>query len=138
MAVISLTPTVLKDALFTLDGNDYSGHVNNVTFTPTSTTITFKGLTPESVYTDVTNATYGVAITYAQDSETEDSLTNLLFDKEGETVELVYAASKSTGATKYTAQVKLVPGVIGGAGDSYLTSTVTLGISGRPVKGTIA
>jgi hypothetical protein len=51
MAAISLTPVVLKDSLFTLDGNDFSGHVSNVTFTPTTGTVAAKGLTPTATYT---------------------------------------------------------------------------------------
>lgn len=136
MAEISLTPTVLKDSVFTLDGNGYVGSVSNVTFTPASTTVTAKGLTPSAVYTDQTAATWTVAITYLQDWDTEDSLANLLFDNEGDEVTLTFAPNK-TGAL-WTAQVKLVPGTVGGAGDAFMTATVTLGITGRPVRSTVA
>lgn len=137
MAAISLTPVVLKDSVFTLDGSDFSGHVSNVTFTPASTTVTAKGLTPTAVYTDQTAATWTVAITYFQDWDNPESLSNKLFDNEGDEVTLTFAPVNKSGKALWSAQVKLVPGTVGGAGDAWMTATVTLGINGRPVSSTI-
>lgn len=138
VTAISLTPTVLKDSIFTLGNYSYSGAVSNVTFTPTSTSVTAKGLTPGAVYTDTTTATWTVSITFLQDWDTVNSLSSVLFDNEGQTLPLTFAPNNKTGKALWTASVKLVPGTVGGAGDAFMTATVTLGITGKPVKTTVA
>jgi hypothetical protein len=73
-----------------------------------------------------------VSITFFQDWDTTGSLSNLLFNNEGETVPLRFAPVNKTGKTIWEADVKLTPGQVGGAGDAFMVATVSLGIQGRP------
>jgi hypothetical protein len=135
MAAIAVKPLVLKDVLLTVGDDNYEKHVSGVTFTPSSSTITWQGLSPDAKFTDVTAADWTVAVNYVQDWETEDSLSAYLFENEGETVSMTFTPSKGAGKKTFTADVTITPGAIGGEVNAYATTSVTLG-STKPVIGT--
>ena len=83
MAAIAVSPFLLKDVLFSVETDSYEKHVSQVEFVPTSSTVTWKGLTPTSVFSFGTNATWTCNLTFAQDWETASSLSRYLFDHEG-------------------------------------------------------
>ena len=135
MVDIAVQPLVLKDVICKIGADGYQKHLSGVAFTPSSSQISWQGLTPDAAFTDQTIATWGVTLDYVQDWETEDSLSQFLFEHEGETVEMVFTPVKGTGKKTFTSQVTITPGAIGGQVNQFATTSVTLG-STKPVIGT--
>lgn len=132
MATPAVSPIVLTDVLLTVGADNYQAHVSQVEFTPTSSNVTWKGLTPAANFTFGTTATWTVTLAYAQDWETADSLSGYLFDNEGETVSVVFAPKN--GGQAFEADVIITPGAIGGTVDTVAVATVTLGVKGKPTR----
>lgn len=130
MAQIAVQPIYLKDVVLSVAGSDFEKHVSGVTFTPSVTTATWKGLEPTAVFTNVGASTWMVDLEYAQDWETTGSLSAYLFANEGAEVELSF--TPVTGGGVWTANVIIVPGAVGGAVDSYAVATVSLPVQGKP------
>jgi hypothetical protein len=130
MAQIAVQPIYLKDVVLTVDGDTYEKHVSGVTFTPSVTSATWKGLEPTAVFTNVGSSTWMIDLAYAQDWETADSLSAYLFDNEGAEITLSFVPVSGGGT--WSATVIIVPGAVGGAVDSYATATVSLPVQGRP------
>jgi hypothetical protein len=131
MSQIEVQPLVLKDLRLRIDVDNYEKHVSSVTFTPASSTITWQGGTPDAVFTDTTTPTWTVAITFAQDWETDDSLAQYLFEHGGETKLFEFTPQAGAGK-KFTVNAAIQPGAIGGAVGAYAASTVTMGCD-KPV-----
>lgn len=131
MAQIAVNPLVLKDVVLSFGTDSYEKHVSGVTFTPSSDTITWQGLTPDSKSTDVTAADWTCQLDYVQDWETEDSLSRFLFENEGEEIAATFKPRSGSGPS-FTANLIVTPGAIGGVVNAYATTSVTLG-SDKPV-----
>ena len=54
MVAIATAPIVLKDVIFQVGTDSYESAVSSVKFIPTTSQVTFKGLTPTSVFSDAT------------------------------------------------------------------------------------
>jgi hypothetical protein len=134
MAQIAAAPLVLKDARFIVAADSYESSVSSVTFTPSSSTVTWKGLTPSSVFTGTTTATYSLELSYVQDWSTTNSLSQYLMLNEGREIMVTFIPQTvATGtAPTFKARVIVTPGQIGGSVDSVAVSTVTLGVIGKP------
>lgn len=134
MPQIDVTPLVLKDVILTIgeNGDTYEKHVSGVTFTPTASAITWRGLSPNAVFTDPGSVTWSCALNYVQDWDTANSLSQFLFDNEGQTVTMEFKPKSGSGPS-FTADVIIIPGAIGGQVNTYAATTVTLGVQGRPV-----
>lgn len=140
MGVIDVKPLVLKDVILTIGAgtpDEFQKHCSGVQWVPTAPQQTWQGLTPDSSFSDSGNSTWALTINYVQDWETDGSLSDYLFDNEGETVPMVFTPVKGTGKRTWSANVKITPGAIGGEVNSYATTSVTLG-SDRPQKGTVS
>lgn len=139
MPQIDLQPYVMGNCLLrfkSLVGSatgtgDFEKHVSQVEFVPTAGNVPFKGLTPTASYTFATNATWVCNLAFAQDWETTDSLSQYLFDNEGELVEVDF--EPVLGGATVTATLTLAPGSIGGTVDGVAVSSVSLGVQGKPV-----
>lgn len=130
MATITPSPFVLKDAIVTLGSNDYQAAVTSATLTPSSSVVTIKGLTPTAVFSSGTNSTWTLDLAFMQSFDTTD-LAIYLFNNEGD--EVAFVVEPEAGGASFSGTVILTPGAIGGAVDQYGTSTVSLGIKGKPV-----
>lgn len=126
-----MTPLFMKDAVLTIDSNNFQAEVSKVELTPSSSTSTWKGLTPAAVYTNTSAATWTAALTFAQDWDDPNSLSRFLFEHEGETFAAVFAPK--AGGQAFTVNIVVTPGAIGGQVDAFSEGTVTLGVAGRPV-----
>jgi len=124
-------PLVLKDVLLTLGDDDYQSHVSGVTFTPTASTVTWQGLSPEASMTDVTQATWVCALELVQDWDQADSLCRYLYENEGEHVAATFQPKNGAGPS-FAATVIVTPGAIGGAVNAVAVQSVTLGCEGKP------
>lgn len=131
MSKIAIKPFVLKDVLLTIDEDDYEFHVSQVQFDPSSSIQTWQGLTPASVHTDSTIATWTGTLAYAQDWETPSSLSRYLYDNEGEEKEVVFKPISGSGPS-FGVTIIITPGAIGGTVNQYATASVTVGCKGRP------
>jgi hypothetical protein len=121
MTAIAVEPILLNDA-----------HVSSVQFVPTSNVVTWKGMTPTSKFSAATAPTWVCNLGYAQDWETENSLSQYLMDHAGEKVTAEF--HPKAGGAGYTASVLLAAGPIGGDGDAVAVGTVSLGVDGEPTK----
>lgn len=130
MATVSPTPFVMKDSIVTIDVDNYQAAVTSVVLTPSSSIQTIKGLTPTAVFSEGTTATWTCDLTYMQDWSDENSLGRYLFDNEGETVSATI--EPVAGGLGFDVDLIITPGSIGGAVDAFATSTVSLGVKGKP------
>ncbi|MDZ5145335.1 hypothetical protein [Microbacterium testaceum] len=138
MANIAVQPIILNDVALTVAADNYEAHVSEVSFTPSSSTVNWKGLTPASVFSFGTSSTWTATLAYAQDWSTTNSLSRYLFENEGKSVTMTFKPKKpATGtAPTWTATVIVAPGSIGGAVDTVATASVTLGVQGKPALAT--
>lgn len=132
MPAVSVNPFVLKDVTLSIDGDTYEAHVSEVTFTPSSSSTTWQGMTPSASYTDSSVATWTCTLAYAQDWSNPDSLSYKLHAEEGASWNVLFTPRKGSGQPSFQATVVVTPGAIGGAVNGWATATVTLGVSGRP------
>ena len=130
MAQIAVQPIYLKDVVLSVAGSDFEKHVSGVTFTPSVSSATWKGLEPTAVFTNVGSSSWTVDLEYAQDWDTTGSLSAYLFANEGTEVTLTF--EPVAGGSSWSADVIIVPGAVGGAVDSYAVATVSLPVQGRP------
>jgi hypothetical protein len=131
MPEITIDPIILNNVKLTLGTDDYEAHVSKVEFVPTSAIVNWKGLTPTSVHSFPTRATWVCNLDLAQDWETADSLSQYLFENEG--VEVAAVFEPVDGGAGFTATLIIVPGSIGGGVDAVPVSSVSLGVKGKPV-----
>ena len=129
MAQIAVNPFVLKNVLLTLGSDDYRKHVSSVEFVPTASSVVFNGL-GNNTHTNVSTASWVANLSFAQDWETEDSLSRYLFENEGETVAALF--EPVAGGSGFSANLVLTPGAIGGTVNATAIATVSLG-SDKPV-----
>lgn len=132
VAVIAPVPLVLKDVVLTLGTDDFQKHVSSVVFTPSSSQVTWQGLSPDASFSDVTTATWTCALELAQDWTAATSLCRFLYDNEGEHIAATFKPISGEGPS-FTATLIITPGAIGGAVNAVATQSVTLGCEGRPV-----
>lgn len=125
----------IKNAEVTVAGTDVSDEASNITWTQTTSTTTFTPVSGNTV-SDTTPGGWTLAFTYGEDWETETSLSNYIYEHEGDEVELTFKP-KGSGTVTWTSKVTLaLAGVGGGAG--VVERQVTLA-SDRPVlsRGTV-
>lgn len=128
-----VNPLVLKDVLLQFGsdetGKDFRKHVDQVTFTPSSSQATWTGL-GNNTHSDVSTATWTVVLNYVQDWSTADSLSRYLFENEGAEVPVTF--TPKNGGPSFEATVIVTPGAIGGQVNAFATTSVTLGCKARP------
>lgn len=137
MSTITPAPFTLANALLVVGTDNYEKAVSSVKFTPQSGVLTWKGLTPDSVYTDTSAPQWQCTIAFAQDWSTVNSLSQYLLTNAGQQKTVVFKPKgATTGSPIFTATVVIVPGAIGGDADKLLDDSVTLAVVGVPVKTT--
>lgn len=130
MADIAIDPIVLKNVSLLIPTDNYSTSVSSVTFTPTTSTITWSGL-GLNTYTGSSIATWVCAIEYAQDWKTPNSLSQYLFNNEGNEVNMTFKPELNDGPS-FTAPILIVPGAIGGAVNAVSVASVSLPCAEKP------
>lgn len=135
MAIVSVSPFVLKDVELTIEGDDFAAHVSEVTFTPSASASTWQGLTPSATFTDTSTASWSATLAYAQDWSNPDSLSMKLHTEEGASWPVTFTPRKGSNQPTISATLIVTPGAIGGAVNGWATASVTLGVSGKPEFG---
>lgn len=133
MPNIQIAPLVLKDVLMQIGANNYETALSAAQFVPTASSVSWQGLTPSSSFTDVSSATWAAALTFAQDWDTPQSLSEFLFDNEGQTVPATFRPRNGRGSS-FTTNLVITPGAIGGTVNTFNEATVNLGCTGKPVR----
>jgi hypothetical protein len=132
---VALTnPLFMKDVSLvigpTATSYEFRAAIESVAFTPSTSIETWVGLGGVTL-TDTPPETWVCDITFVQDWETANSLSQYLLANKGTTVDVVFKP-KNAGAKTVTAKITLTPGPIGG-GVGLAKATVSLGVQGVPV-----
>lgn len=130
MAVLTPRPLVMKDVVLEIGTDDFRAYADSVTFTPSASSVTWSGL-GGNTHTDASTATWTLDLNYVQDWDSANSLSRFLYENEGDSVDVVFAPKSGSGPS-FTAEVVITPGAIGGAVSAFATTSVTLGVNGRP------
>jgi hypothetical protein len=130
MPVINTDPLVIKDAKYTIAGNDYEFSIESATVTASTSTSYVYGSAPAAVYPVTTTANRALVLVFMQDWDTEDSLSRTLENLEGE--KIAVTIQPKAGGTGVTGTVIVTPGAFGGAVNAAAKSTVTLPFVGKP------
>lgn len=130
MNAIAVTPSIFKKFVVTIDTDDYAPAVASCKFTPSSSVQTWKGGTPDAVFTDVSSPTYTCTMKLAQDWVTPTSLSNYLHTHAGETVAATFVPVD--GGATITATLVLAAPEIGGDIDAWGETTVQHAVQGKP------
>lgn len=130
VTVVPVDPVYLDNANLIADDLDYAAAASKIECVPSVRSTTFQGMKRTATFTDASVESWALNIDFAQDFDTAESFSNLLFDHQGEVVTFEFAPKD--GGQAWLVDVRLVPGGIGGTGRSHATSTVSLGALGEP------
>lgn len=130
MTVIDIEPLILRNVELTIGKDDFAKNVSQVTFTPSTSEISWTGLALNT-YSETGTAVWKCTLTYAQDWGNAESLSRFLFNHEGEKVEATFRPVKNTGPS-FKARLVITPGAIGGNVNAVATASVTLGCLEKP------
>lgn len=139
MATIAVTPLVLKDYLIKIDADNYEKAVSAVILTPPSASaVTWQGPVGEDHSDESESGAWTCQVDYAQDWETAGSLSAYLFDHAGEEATVEFVPRSGAGLPKFTVDLVLRSGPVGGQTRQFATSSVTMTCKAKPVRGTVA
>ena len=125
-------PLYMSESKITIDGTAFEAEVSGVKLTPNTPSATWKGLKKGSTFTKSGLASWVAALNFGQDHEASTSLSNFLFDHEGE--ELPYTIEPVDGGTGFAGKLIAVAGEIGGDVDQFGVASVTLPVQGKPTR----
>lgn len=131
MATPVPNPLIIKNASVKIGTVEYAELISNVTVTPTTPTIEFKGVAGKTFQTTGTES-WVLQFDYAQDWTSAGSLALALFNGAGTSATVVITPNGSTGP-KITVEATLQAGAFGGAVDTVAVASASLPVTGRPV-----
>lgn len=130
MAIKALVkPYVMKNATFTVAADEYTAHVSEVRFTPSTQTATWRGI-GGNVVKDQSNAEWSCVTGIIQDTDAQ-GLHQYLIDNEGQTKTVVF--TPVSGGPGVTAVIVIGAPEIGGSADAFATASVTHPVVGKPI-----
>ncbi|MFP7760909.1 hypothetical protein [Marisediminicola sp. LYQ85] len=129
MALITGSPFRFTDGTIRIGTDNYEALVSAAELVPTTTSSTFKAINGDS-HTKSGKASYTLNLSFAQDWENDDSLSNYLFENEGTVVEA--ELRPASGGKGFAVEVELAAPNIGGTADTDAVSTVAMGCQGKP------
>ncbi|GAA2172417.1 hypothetical protein GCM10009846_10270 [Agrococcus versicolor] len=141
MVQINVKPIVLRNVKVNIksgatDVGDFEKALSQVELTPSSSTVSRKGLNPEAVFNFPGAETWVATLAYAQDWTAATSLSRYLFDNSGAEVVLTFlpnnGAAVSAANPAFRVTVTLQSGAVGGTVDSVAVGSVTLQCQGKP------
>lgn len=116
-------------------GDEFRAHVSRVAFTPSNSTVVWQGLSqtdPSASFTGQSGSTWVANLAGAQDWTSATSLSDYLFEHEGEEVPVRF--TPRNGGTSWDTVLTLAPTAIGGDINSVPVFDVSLGCKSKPVK----
>ena len=130
MSTVAVAPSTFKKFQVQIATDDYAPAVASCKFTPNQTTSTWKGGTPDAVFTDVSTPTWTCAMKIAQDWKTPGSLSAYFLAHAGEEVAATFVPVE--GGMSVAATLVLAPPEVGGDIDAWGETTVTHACKGAP------
>lgn len=127
MALKAVTPFYVKGK-FNFGADEYTGHVSKFEFQPSQSTVTYTDL-DGTVYSYPGPVTWVLVLNLAQDWTT-NGLTNFLLANVGATGNVQI----QTAQANWAATVANVPPTIGGDTGTIAQATITLPLTGAPVR----
>lgn len=127
-------PLYMTESVLTLgDGaTDFAAEISGARLVPTSSSATWKGLKAGSVFTAAGLATWALTVNLGQDHETSTSLSNYLFDHEGQTVP--FTLEPIDGGTGFSGSIVVQAAEIGADVDTFGVATVSMPVKGKPSR----
>lgn len=128
-------PLYMTESVLTLgDGTptDFAGEISGAQLVPSSSSATWKGLKPSSVFTAAGLATWALTVNLGQDHELSTSLSNYLYDHEGQTVP--FTLEPVAGGTGFAGEIIVQAATIGADVDTFGTASVTMPATGKPTR----
>ena len=119
----------LKNATLTIDGDDHSGAVDNVKFTPNVTTAVWEPINGQTK--SESKETWTCTFNLEQDFKA-DSLWMKLYTGTDEMVAVFKPRGAEVGGAVITANIMPAPAEAGG-GVGVLSASASLGVNGKPV-----
>lgn len=111
---------------------DFAAEISGAQLVPSSSSATWKGLKAGSTFTAAGLATWALTVNLGQDHETSTSLSNYLFDHEGET--LPFTLEPVAGGTGFAGNIIVQAATIGADVDQFGTASVTMPCKGKPSR----
>jgi len=139
MSSIAAKPYVFKNGLVKIDADTFEKHVSGFSLVPTQSTVTWQAIVPAGAFADSTSPSWTCTVNYAQDWDTEGSLSQYLMDHAGETKTVEFTPENAgPGSTTFTVDLIIAPGPIGGEVNTVQVGSVSMGVVGEPVRGAAA
>jgi hypothetical protein len=136
MPPVPLVPLVMRDVEL-LFGDlpaapDYRHHTNVASWTPSATPVRVSGLGGKTFLANG-DTQWALDLAVAQDWTTEESLSNYLYEHEGEIVTVTVRPRSGVGPS-FRQKVLIQPTAIGGTGGQEARSAISLPAEGKPEK----
>lgn len=126
-------PLYMTESVLKLGGaTDYAAEISGARLVPTSSSATWKGLKKGSTFMAAGLATWMLTVNLGQDHETATSLSNYLFDNEGETVP--FTLEPIDGGTGFSGEIIVQAAEIGADVDTFGTASVSMPVKGKPER----
>lgn len=128
-------PLYMTESVFKIgDGapTDFAAEISGAQLVPTSSSSTWKGLKPGASFTKGGLATWVATVNLGQDHELSTSLSNYLYDHEGE--ELPFTLEPIAGGTGFSGTLTVQAATIGAEVDTFGTASVSMPVSGKPER----
>jgi hypothetical protein len=142
MTQIAVQPHVLKDVILSIGVDAYEKHVSQAELRPSTKVekLTWQGMTPAAKFSEAgtPETSWDLIISYAQDWETPNSLSQYLLTNSGQTKTVVLQPKRGAGGKTFTVDVTIVPGPVGGNVNTVAVGSVTMPCDGDPVPGAAA
>lgn len=130
-----MNPLYMTESVLTIGEGaaaDFAEEISGAQLVPTSSTATWKGLKPGAVFTRGGLATWALTVNMGQDHERSASLSNFLYDHEGET--LPFSLEPIAGGTGFSGTITIQAAAIGAEVDTFGTASVSMPVSGKPER----
>lgn len=131
MAIVTPTPLYLEDCQITIGTDDYGAAINSVELVPSVSIARFVGLKPDAEWKRA-DIDWSLNLSYIQDWEAASSLARKLWSAQGSTLVGCTFKPKTGAGPKFTVDLFIVPGSVGGAARAHSVSSVSLGVVGQP------
>lgn len=128
---------VIKNALLSLEGTDFSNQVNKARLVPDVNVQTMRTLVPDGQIVDIDSPVWTLELSGVQDYET-GGLADFLRDNAGTLQTAILAPRNASGKQKWTIEVMCLPVEIGGTTGEWATFDAEFPCSGQPVPSTVA
>lgn len=131
MAVITPTPMRFDDYVLKIPTDDYAAACTSCTLTPKASVERLNGGKPSAIFKDV-EIDWTLDIEHVQDWASSTSLSRKLWAAQGTVITGVEFEPQTGAGPKFTVDLLIVPGSVGGTSRKTATSRVSIEVVGQP------